>query len=126
MPAIYTCPKCNGPKDRRAKHCRKCMEQPRPREGLARFHAKTGYNYLMISGSPVWEHRYIMEQHIGRKLSRKEHVHHKNGIKTDNRLDNLEIMDASEHHRSHWPSDVAKQLSALGLKARWGDRNSNV
>lgn len=42
-----------------------------------------------------------MENHIGRKLLRTEHVHHINEIKSDNRLENLSIIDESAHHREH-------------------------
>jgi hypothetical protein len=45
------------------------------------------------------QHRWIMMQALGRRLAANEHVHHINGIKTDNRLENLQVLTNSEHHR---------------------------
>jgi len=42
-----------------------------------------------------------MEQHLGRKLDRTEHVHHINNDFTDNRIENLCVMSESEHHSFH-------------------------
>jgi hypothetical protein len=44
----------------------------------------------------VLEHRYVMEQHLGRHLLRHENVHHRNGNRRDNRLENLELWSTAQ------------------------------
>ena len=63
---------------------------------------KEGYVSLWISRTErLLEHRKLMEDHLGRKLTRSEIVHHINGNNADNHLANLELTTYSEDIRRH-------------------------
>ena len=60
-----------------------------------------GYYHLSNEGNEIAEHRFVMEQHLGRKLESTEIVHHINYDKLDNRIENLQIVSRSEHPKIH-------------------------
>lgn len=77
-----------------------------------------GYRMIMVNKQAIFEHRHIMEVFLGRKLLVTEHVHHKDGNKLNNNIDNLEVMSPSDHHREHMTPERAKRLSKLAHEAK--------
>lgn len=71
---------------------------------------KSGYILLLAKEHPnsntkgyVREHRWVVEQSIGRYLNLEEIVHHINHNKQDNRIENLMVVTKSEHGKLHPP-----------------------
>lgn len=66
---------------------------------------KNGYRSITkgkrIERIRKYEHRIVMEQYLGRELDIIEQIHHINGNKLDNRIENLEIVKRGEHQRIH-------------------------
>lgn len=60
-----------------------------------------GYHVQQLDGERLYTHRRIMENHLGRRLKSSEHVHHKDGNKLNNDIDNLEVITQHEHLRNH-------------------------
>lgn len=60
----------------------------------------------------VPEHTLVMEEHLGRGLEHDEVVHHINRIKSDNRIENLQVMTDKEHRALHL-TDRKKPINTL-------------
>lgn len=100
------CPECNvttiNPKESR--RCMDCYIRERRRKAAKRWISTQGY--ALLSGhydhpnanrkGHIFEHQYVMAEMIGRPLLPGENVHHKNGVRDDNRPENLELWVVSQ------------------------------
>jgi len=57
--------------------------------------SKQGYRLIMVAGKQEREHRIVMSEHLGRPLLPHEEVHHKDGGRSNNAIDNLELWSKS-------------------------------
>jgi len=92
--------------------CRSRVVKRSPGKGYV---DKAGYKRLSVNGEFIFEHRFVVEKFLRRKLRASEVVHHLNGDKLDNRIDNLQVMSNSDHCKEHHPItwDVALAASLL-------------
>jgi len=65
--------------------------------------SKHGHPFVDKNGY-IYEHRFIMEQYIDRHLTPNERVHHLNGIKEDNRIENLSLVSSQKVHKFLHPN----------------------
>lgn len=91
----------------RAKWCK--VHKPAVRESYVNNHG-----YVVLRGGDL-EHRAVMAESLGRALYSHENVHHKNGVKTDNRLENLELWTTQQPKGQRVEDKVQWALELLQL-----------
>lgn len=79
---------------------------------MASFNKTLGRWTVCVDGVTKYRYRHVMEEHLGRPLRTDEHVHHINGDRTDDRLENLEVLSPEAHGLLHAPT-------AEAVRARW-------
>lgn len=99
----------------------------------SKFGSYVARKVLMSDGRNVtqYQHRAVMERRLGRKLKRSEHVHHKDGDPSNNRVKNLELITASDHAKEHAknrPPEMFRGIcpecgARFMRKARWVRNN---
>ena len=106
--ADRACPQCGRvfrPRQDRHKYCsrpcawanNKCPHRPGDSWWVNARGYIEGVAWVGDSKIHVKQHRWAMESFLGRKLEADEDVHHINGIKTDNRIENLQVIAHGEH-----------------------------
>lgn len=96
----------------------------RTSDGYVRIHkslVEPFFHPMALRAGNIPEHRYIVARHLGRCLQRWEVIHHLNGIKDDNRIENLQLISDTRHeqitileNRIAWLEKENQRLSGEG------------
>jgi hypothetical protein len=110
----------------RSDTCKSCSNKiikKRLGTGKGWYVGPQGYVVGCVQGKHSYYHRYIMEQHLGRKLKPKEEVHHVNNNTLDNRIENLKLCTNHKEHTHNHPTILAmlKSNAKKAADIRWGN-----
>jgi len=83
------------------------------------LHTKSGYKYATVNGKLNLVHRIVMERHFRRKLHKREFVHHLNGIRNDNRIENLVLTSPEKHEYGTLVKILQKRIRELEGKGEY-------
>jgi len=115
-------------KPRRVQRCKNCWwaaVESRPELNGSwkggKLSASHGYVLIRSKDHPhvqnrgyVYEHRLVMEKKLGRYLNPSEQIHHINGIKSDNRIENLVVTNVHEHKLFHRKKGTCSKCGEFG------------
>jgi hypothetical protein len=94
---------------------RLCADRGRKTTRVPNEDFKARYRQIKLpDGRKMLEHRWVMEQVLGRPLRSDEQVHHKNHDRLDNRPENLEVVTSAEHGARHTIHPTTKPCVICG------------
>ena len=123
---MKTCAQCGSSYSKRPKEAywqfderkfcsRQCADLGRKTTRVPDEEFKARYRQKKLpDGSRTLEHRWVVEQHLGRKLQSWEQVHHINHNRLDNRVENLEVVTVGEHAQRHTYLPTEKDCVVCG------------
>lgn len=110
-----TCGKETYKKTFCSRECTRVPKQTKPPRKRNGYWMENGYKVLYVEhDKSIKEHIKVMEDHIGRKLTKDEVVHHINEDRLDNRIENLQLMTRGEHSSYHRKKEIAEGKELFG------------
>src|SRR5690625_2869705 len=96
-----TCPVCSKERtvaySKKGDIIRKCKECSQPKTIGKKLIDANGYVRVQTHDGWMYEHRLVWEKHHNKKIPKGFAIHHLNEVKTDNRIENLQMLDKRSH-----------------------------